>query len=95
MVFHERCHANTTCVVVTLLFFGEGYDYWVIAEEYPVHFEESMRLNLYLFTKSVGLPLGVYAAMPKRCLSWRIVDLMGIDGSGGEESSDFFLATAV
>jgi hypothetical protein len=28
--------------------------------------------------------------MPKRCLSWRIVDIMGIDGSGGEESSDFF-----
>ena len=26
--------------------FGEGYDYWVIAEEYPVHFEESVRLNI-------------------------------------------------
>ena len=26
--------------------FGEGYDYWVIAEEYPVHFEESVRFNI-------------------------------------------------
>ena len=27
------------------IFFGERYDYWVIAEEYPVHFEESVRFE--------------------------------------------------
>jgi hypothetical protein len=46
MVFRERCHANMTCVGVTLYFLArDTISGSLRTGEYPVHFKESVRLN--------------------------------------------------
>ena len=64
MVFRERCHANMTCVDVTLYFSAKDtISGWSRTGEYPVQFNVQI---CACFIRRVGLPLGVYAvsAMP-------------------------------
>ena len=49
-MFRERCHANMTCVGVTLYFSArDTISGWSRTGEYPVWYEEAVHLDMQLF----------------------------------------------